>query len=121
MAGGGPQLLYNIAGLIRIKKLRLRDMKRDTLMINFLGASRMRGDYGSLSLEQLVTTVRADGLGPQLHVWGVIIRGRFCAWICASDVSDEAWQLFHDAAMKSLRDLASPLAATGKDSSGGPS
>jgi len=105
VGGGGPQMFYNLAGRIRVKNLRrlATSAKRDTLMVNYFGTARIRGQFGSLSLEEFVTTARADNLGPLLHVWGVIIRGRLCLWNGAADVPDELWQRFHAAVHRHLR------------------
>jgi hypothetical protein len=105
MTGGGPEMFYNLAGKVRIRKMP-RMPKRDTLMINYFGVARIRGQYGSLRLEEFITVVRSDLLGPSLHVWAVTIDGRLCVWTGAADLPADLWSGFQRAVLDRLRRAA---------------
>ncbi|MFH0907921.1 MAG: hypothetical protein V1929_04095 [bacterium] len=105
VTSGGPQLFYNLAGKIRIVKMRMLP-KRDTLMINYFGVARIRASHGNLRLEEFITLARSDRLGPSLNVWAVTINGRLCVWVGGADVTAEQWSVFKDSVMDRLRRVA---------------
>lgn len=107
VTSGGPQLYYNIAGLIRVKKLRLLG-KRDTMMVNYFRVARLRGQFGSLRVEEFMTIARGDQFGPALNVWGVTLGNRLCVWVAAQSVPREFWAGYRDAVFKHLRAAMEP-------------
>lgn len=102
VTSGGPQLIYNIVRYLRVKKLRLLG-KRDTMMVNYFRVARLRGQIGSLRVEEFMTLARGDQFGPALNVWGVLLDRRLCVWVAAQAVPREFWAGYRDAVFGHLR------------------